>query len=92
MAEATLNLHVDAYTNRVLGVIKEAFGLRNKSEALMKFTQMHGDEFLREQVSEEVARAVMADTDAHIRKYGFRKMNQKQLDNLCLPAKKSKKG
>ena len=56
MAGATLNLYVDEYTNRVLGVIKEAFGLRNKSEALQKFVQMHGDEFIKEQISPQMAR------------------------------------
>ena len=66
----------------MLGVIKEAFGLRNKSEALQKFVQMHGDEFLQEQVSEKVAREVMASTEAHIKKYGFRKMSLKELDKL----------
>lgn len=78
----TLNLKVDDYTNRVLGVIKEAFGLRDKSEALQKFTEIYGAQFLHEQVSEEVARSVMADCDAHIKKYGFRKMSLKELDKL----------
>ena len=85
MAGVTLNLRVDDYTNRVLGVIKEAFGLRSKSEALQKFVQMHGDEFVQEQVSPEVARELMAISDAHFKKYGFRKMTQKQLDELFTP-------
>ncbi len=68
IAEVTLNLRVDDYTNRVLGVIKEAFGLRDKSEALQKFVELHGEEFLHEHVSEAVAREVMASTDAHIKK------------------------
>lgn len=82
MAEATLNLHVDAYTNRVLGVIKETFGLRNKSEALQKFVQLRGDEFLREQVSDRVLQELKAIDEAHTRKYGFRKMTLKDLDRL----------
>ena len=85
MASVTLNLRVDEYTNRVLGVIKEAFGLRNKSEALQKFVEMHGDEFITEQVSPEMAGELMASSDAHIKKYGFRKMTQKQLDDLFTP-------
>lgn len=40
MAEATLNLHASDYTNRLLGVIKEMFGLKNKSEALNKFAEL----------------------------------------------------
>ena len=82
MASVTLNLHVDDYTNRVLGVIKEAFGLKSKSEALQKFIQMYGQEFLHEQVSEEVARELTALADAQIKKYGMRKMTFKELDKL----------
>lgn len=82
MTEVTLNLRVDDYTNRVLGVIKEAFGLRSKSEALQKFVQMHGDEFVQEQVSPEVARELKAIADAHFKKYGMRKRTMKELDKL----------
>jgi endonuclease III-like uncharacterized protein len=76
----TLNLQVDEYTNRVLGVIKEAFGLRDKSEALRKFTQLYGSEFIHEQVSHEVAMELKALSDEHSKKYGFRKMSLKELD------------
>jgi len=85
MTTVTLNLKVDSYTNRVLGVIKETFGLRSKSEALQKFVQLRGDEFVREQISEKMAQELMASSDAHIKKYGFRKMTQKQLDELFTP-------
>ncbi len=82
MAEATLNLRVDDYTNRVLGVLKEAFGLRDKSEALRKFARMYGQEILHEQVSQEVARELEAVSEAHVKKYGFRKMTLKGLDKM----------
>ena len=82
MSNVTLNLKVDGYTNRVLGVIKEAFGLRDKGEALQKFVHIHGGEFLHEQVSEEIAKEVMAGTDAHIKKYGFRSRTTKDLRKI----------
>jgi len=82
MAGVTLNLHVDEYTNRVLGVIKEAFGLKNKSEALQKFAQMHGEEFIREQVTPQFARELAAIDAAHTKKYGLRKMTLEELDKL----------
>ncbi|MFH1306699.1 MAG: hypothetical protein ABIH83_03545 [Candidatus Micrarchaeota archaeon] len=79
----TLNIHVDEYTNRVLGVIKEAFGLKDKSEALQKFVQMYGEDFLQRQVSQEVLKEVISLSNAHMKKYGFRKMANKELDKLC---------
>ena len=82
MAEVTLNLRVDGYTNRVLGVVKEAFGLRDKSEALRRFVEMYGDAVLEKEVSEEVVRSVIAEGHAHMKKHGFRKMSLKELDRL----------
>lgn len=83
MAEATLNLHVDDYTNRVLGVIKEMFGLKDKSQALKKFTEMYGEDFVQKEVRDEVAKSIISETEAHIKKYGMKKMSAKELDELC---------
>ncbi len=79
MAEATLNIHVNDYTNRVLGVIKEMFGLRNKSEALNKFVEMFGDEFINKEVREDVVKDIIVSSEAHIRKHGMRRMSMAQL-------------
>ncbi len=79
----TLNLTVDEYTNRVLGVIKEMFGLRNKSEALNKLADMCGEDFIKKEVREDVAREIVESCNAHIKKYGIRKMSIKELDKLC---------
>lgn len=32
-----MNLKVKGYTSRVLGVVKEKYGLRDKGEAMVKF-------------------------------------------------------
>ncbi|MBM3229584.1 DUF2683 domain-containing protein [Candidatus Parvarchaeota archaeon] len=82
MGSATLNLQVDDYTNRVLGVIKETFGLRDKSQALKKFADMFGEQFVHKEISDEVAKEIINDSEAHIKKYGFRKMSFADIDKL----------
>ena len=68
----TMNVKVNDYTSRVLGVVKEKYGLNDKGEALDKFAEMHGDEFVEKEVREEVIKEVIASTERHIKKYGFR--------------------
>jgi hypothetical protein len=82
MPEATLNIHVSDYTNRVLGVIKEMFGLKNKSEALNKFVEMFGDEFVGKEVREDVVEEIIRSCDEHARKHGMRKMTISELERL----------
>ena len=79
----TMNIKVKDYTNRVLGVVKEKYGLRDKGDALDKFAEMYGEEFVEPEVREEVIREVIESCDRHIKKYGFRKMSIKELDRLC---------
>jgi len=78
-----LNLRVDDYTNRVLGVVKEMFGLKDKSQALKKFTEMYGEHFVEKEVREDVVRSVIDESEKHLKKYGMRKMSLKELDELC---------
>ncbi len=79
----TLNIKVGDYASRVLGVVKEKYGLRDKGGALDKFAEMYGEEFVEPEVKEEVAREVIESCERHIKKYGFRKMSIKKLDKLC---------
>jgi hypothetical protein len=79
----TMNLKAEEYTNRVLGVVKEKYGLNDKSQALNKFVDMFGDEFVEHEVREEVIKEVIASCDRHIKKYGFKSMTTKELDDLC---------
>ncbi|MBU2099754.1 DUF2683 family protein [Candidatus Micrarchaeota archaeon] len=81
--EVTVNLKVKDYTNRVLGVVKEKYGLKDKGDAMNKFAEMYGEEFVEHEVKEEVIREVIESCDRHIKKYGFRKMSIKELDKLC---------
>lgn len=81
--EVAMNVKVKDYTSRVLGVVKEKYGLRDKGDALDKFAEMYGEEFVEPEVKEEVIREVIESCDRHIKKYGFRKMSIKELDKLC---------
>ena len=46
-------VELDDYANRVLGIIKIKFGLRDKSEALNKFIELYGEEIMEKEASEE---------------------------------------
>ena len=78
----TMNVKTKEYTNRVLGVIKEKYGLKDKGEALDKFAEMYGDEFADREVREEVIKEMLEECDKHIKKYGFRGMTNKQFEEL----------
>ena len=82
MSEVKINLQIDNYTNRVLGVVKEKFGLKDKGKALDKFTEMFGEEFVEKDVKEEVVNDVIKGCDEHIKKYGFKAMTEKEFKNL----------
>ena len=67
-----MNVKVKEYTSRVLGVVKEKYGLKDKAEALDKFAEMYGGEFVDREVKEEVIKEVIESCERHIKKYGFR--------------------
>ncbi|MDD4049770.1 MAG: DUF2683 family protein [Candidatus ainarchaeum sp.] len=67
-----LNIKINPYTNRVLGVIKEKYGLRDKGDALNKFVELFGDEFIDREIKEEVLKDVIKSCDYHIKKKGFK--------------------
>lgn len=83
MKQVSMNLHVSGYSSRVLGVIKEKFGLKDKSEALDRFADMFGDEFVEKEVKDEVILDVIRSCESHIKRYGYRKMDMKDLQKLC---------
>ncbi len=68
----TMNVRINDYTSRVLGVIKEKYGLRDKGEAADKFAEICGEEFVEPEVKEEYVKEVIDSCDRHIKKYGFR--------------------
>jgi hypothetical protein len=78
----TINVKVKDYTSRVLGVVKEKYGLKDKAEALDKFAEMYGEEFVDHEVKEEVIKDVIASCNRHIKKYGFRSRTTKGIRKL----------
>ncbi|MDO8624604.1 MAG: DUF2683 family protein [Candidatus Diapherotrites archaeon] len=77
-----MNVKVKDYTSRVIGVVKEKYGLRDKGEALDKFAQMYGDEFVDREIKDEVVREVIESTERHIKKYGFRSRSVAEMRKL----------
>ena len=79
----TARLELAEHTNKVLNVVKAKFGLRDKSEALNKFMDMYGDEFVEKDASEEYIKKILEIDKRHAKKYGYRKMSLRELDALC---------
>lgn len=74
---------IDDYTNKVLGVIKERFGLKDKSEALNKFAHMYGEEFVPFEIKEDILRDMIKDIEEDKKLYGNKTMTIEELDLLC---------
>jgi hypothetical protein len=78
-----MNIKVKDYTSRVLGVVKEKYGLKDKGQALDKFAELCGEEFVDREIKDEVVKEVIESCERHIKKYGFKTMSIKELDALC---------
>lgn len=78
----TVNLKTNEYTNRVLGVIKEKYGLNDKGQALDKFAELFGNEFVDREVKDEVIKEIISSCDNHIKKHGFKKTSIKELNQM----------
>ena len=76
-------VELEDYANRVLGVIKIKFGLKDKSEALNKFIELYGEMVIEKEANEEYAKKVMQIADNHFKKYSSKKMSVDELDNIC---------
>ena len=83
MSYVSMNVRVNGYTSQVLGIVKEKYGLKDKGQALDKFMQMHGDEYLDKEIKEEMVREVIRSCDAHIKKYGFKRTSLEELRKIC---------
>ena len=78
-----IRANISDYTNRVLGVVKERYGLKDKSEALDKFVQMYGNEYIPFEMKEEVLADLIKVSEQQKKHYGKKKMSLKELDMLC---------
>lgn len=82
MATISFRAELDDYTNRVLGVIKEKFGLRDKSQALNRFAELYGEDFVDKEVKAEFIAEMQAILQSHAKKHLHRKLALKELDKL----------
>lgn len=80
----SMSISVNDYTSRVLGVIKEKFGLKDKAEALDKFADMYGEEFVEKEVKEDLLKRMITECESWEKLHKFRrKMTIEELDKLC---------
>ncbi|MEK6830074.1 MAG: antitoxin [Nanoarchaeota archaeon] len=84
MDDQTISARVELgdYANRVLGIIKIKYGLKDKSEALNKFIELYGNDILEKEASEEYVKKVIAVSNNHFKKYGYKKMSLQELNKL----------
>ncbi|MDP2946533.1 MAG: DUF2683 family protein [Nanoarchaeota archaeon] len=83
MEMVSARIEINEYANKVLAVIKAKFGLRDKSEALNKFIELYGDDFIEREPKEEFIKNTLQTIDKHMKKYGHKKMSLAKLDKLC---------
>ncbi|MBI2666962.1 DUF2683 family protein [Candidatus Woesearchaeota archaeon] len=74
---------LNEYANRVLNVIKAQFGFNDKSKALNKFIELHGEEVLGREAKEEYVKKIIGLEKEHFKRYGRRKMGLQELNALC---------
>jgi len=80
MVDARVSLN--KYANRVLTVVKAKYDLKDKSEALNKFVEMYGENEVEPEVKESYVKKLLKIEKEHFKKYGYRKMSAKELDEL----------
>lgn len=77
---AQVRLDVDEYTIRVLDVVKGKYGLKNRSEALNRFTKEFGSDFADELVDESYLIELDRRVAIHEKKYPNKTMTLTELD------------
>ena len=80
MVQARLEL--DDYTIRILDVIKGVHKLKNRSEALNHFVRDFGQKIIEPKVSEKILKELDRDYKEHIKKHGYKSMNEKELNKI----------
>mgnify|MGYP001612359364 CR=1 FL=1 len=78
----TARVSLNEYTNKVLGVLKAKYGLKDKSEAINKFIELYGEDVVENEASDEYLKKVLEITDRHIKEYKRKKMSFAELDKL----------
>ena len=81
--QISARVELNDYANRVLGIIKIKYGLKDKSEALNKFIELYGEAFMEKEVKEDYVKEVIETVKDHYKKYSDEKMSLEELDKLC---------
>ncbi len=82
MNDVNVNVQIDDYTNRVLGVVKEKYGLKDKGQALVRLAHEFGGEYVDKEVSEESLKRTIAICNETFKKYGSKPMKKESLKKL----------
>ncbi len=85
--QVNVNLKISDYSNRVLGVVKEKYGYKDKSQALDRIMDMYGEEFVEKELRDDFVAEVIASVEKQ-KKQKFKPMSIKELDELCGISKK----
>lgn len=76
-----VNLKISNYSNRVLGVVKEKYGYKDKSQALNRILDIYGDEFVDKETKEEIILEVIDEVNK-LKKQKIWPMSKKDLNNF----------
>ena len=84
MTKINFRAEIENYTSRVLGVVKERYGLKDKAAALDYFADLYGEDYVGHEVKEEVLEEVLEMSKKYHQKQGsFKKLSKNELDKLC---------
>ncbi|MDP1695606.1 MAG: DUF2683 family protein [archaeon] len=75
-------IELNSYANKVLAVLKAKYGLKDKSEAINKFAELYGNEFVEKEANEEYIKKMIEGVNEHLKKYKNRRMTSEELDAL----------
>jgi hypothetical protein len=75
-------LKLNDYANRVLNVVKAKYALHDKSDALNKFVEIFGDEFVEKEASDAYIKKMIEIEKRHFQKHQKRRMSKKEFCEL----------
>jgi hypothetical protein len=75
-------IKINEYTNRVFGVVKAKYGLKDKSDAINKFVKLYGHNEIGEKINDTYIQKLNDIEKKHIKKYGYKNMKNKELVDL----------
>ena len=76
-------VELNAYTMKVLAVLKAKYDLNDKSEAIDKFIEMYGDDIVDKVANDQYVKHILEVSNEHLQKHRKKKMTLKELDALC---------